>query len=97
MAKVKIQEKSVVFYCQGCSRWHYVPFNLVKEQDNPIEWYFNGNLYKPTITPSIKNTWHGGTGENKVCHVNITDGQIYFHGDCTHRLAGRTLEVQEIE
>jgi len=28
-----------------------------------------------------------------VCHLNLTAGQIIFHADCTHELAGRTVPM----
>jgi hypothetical protein len=32
-----------------------------------------------------------------VCHSFIRDGKIQFLGDCTHALAGQTVELPEIE
>jgi hypothetical protein len=29
-----------------------------------------------------------------VCHSHVTDGQIQFLGDCTHKFAGQTVELQ---
>ena len=31
------------------------------------------------------------------CHSFITDGRIQFLGDCTHALAGQTVDLPEIE
>lgn len=31
-----------------------------------------------------------------VCHSFITDGKIQFLGDCTHSLAGQTVELPEL-
>jgi len=28
-----------------------------------------------------------------ICHSFVTDGQIQFLGDCTHKLAGRTVPL----
>ena len=28
-----------------------------------------------------------------VCHSFVTDGKIQFLGDCTHELAGQTVEL----
>jgi hypothetical protein len=30
------------------------------------------------------------------CHSFVTDGKIQFLGDCTHRLAGRTVDLPDI-
>lgn len=32
-----------------------------------------------------------------VCHSFVTDGKIRFLGDCTHSLAGQTVELPECE
>lgn len=32
-----------------------------------------------------------------VCHSFVTDGKIQFLGDCTHNLAGQTVELPEWE
>ena len=32
-----------------------------------------------------------------VCHSFITDGRIQFLSDCTHALAGQTVDLPEVE
>lgn len=32
-----------------------------------------------------------------VCHSFVTDGMIEFLGDCTHELAGKTVELEDIK
>ena len=32
-----------------------------------------------------------------ICHSFITDGKIQFLGDCTHHLAGQTVDLPELE
>ncbi len=32
-----------------------------------------------------------------VCHTWITNGQVIFLGDCSHDLAGQTLDLLDIE
>jgi len=56
-------------------------------------WSWNGDIEKPTIKPSILNDFrpHGSL----VNHVWITDGMVQFLGDCTHELAGQTLDLLE--
>lgn len=34
---------------------------------------------------------------NTVCHTFVTDGRIQFLGDCTHELAGQTVDLPDIE
>jgi len=32
-----------------------------------------------------------------ICHSFVTDGRIQFLGDCTHELAGQTVDLPDIE
>lgn len=32
-----------------------------------------------------------------VCHSFVTDGRIQFLGDCTHKLAGQTVDLPDID
>jgi len=74
-------------------------------------WGFNGDVDKPTFTPSLlvqgtvpltdeeaERIMRGEKLEPKplVCHSFIRDGQIQFLGDCTHALAGKTVDLPEI-
>ena len=81
----------VMFWCTPCDTHHQVPVS------GPKAWGFNGNLEKPTITPSIKvMTEYRKTKPTKICHSNVTDGQIKYHEDCTHALAGKTVPLDEM-
>lgn len=75
-------------------------------------WQFNGNLEKPTVSPSIlvsgvewltdeehARVMAGEKIEPKptICHSFITDGKIQFLSDSTHSLAGQTVELPPIE
>ena len=78
----------------------------------PVAWHWNGDLDRPTLAPSISvrsghhaSHWQPGGGcwcgkdygfACYVCHSNVTDGQIVFHADCTHALAGRTVDLPDI-
>jgi hypothetical protein len=57
-------------------------------------WGWNRDTEKPTITPSILTD--GGDGRPR-CHSYVTNGKIQFLHDCTHELAGRTLDLLDIE
>jgi len=34
-------------------------------------------------------------GADVVCHSFVTDGRIQFLGDCTHTLAGQTVDLPD--
>lgn len=66
------------FWCPGCEHMHLVNSG----------WTFNGNYDKPTFSPSVLVT--GG----HRCHSFVQGGHIQFLSDCTHALAGQTVELQ---
>jgi hypothetical protein len=77
---------SWLFWCPGCSAIHQVDNRWTLE---------NGDRVRPTI--------RGGSGSILVhgepsigrptCHSHVTDGQIQYHGDSTHALAGQTVAL----
>lgn len=94
------------FYCLGCDCYHGV-WTTSKNISDAI-WLFNNNLEKPTLSPSLLNRFVTykqdqekniipTTIKNVVCHVFITDGIIQYLPDCTHHLAGQTIELPNIE
>jgi hypothetical protein len=80
-------------------------------------WGFNGDLERPTFTPSIlmrrghfadqtppADCWickraasMGTTSICCICHSFVADGRIRFLDDCTHALAGQTVDLPEID
>jgi hypothetical protein len=91
----------VSFWCPGCDCAHAVG---VGEGDG-ARWGYNGNPDAPTFTPSVLVTYNGsdagqdrGDGKSApsaVCHSFVTDGRIQFLGDCTHALAGQTVDLPD--
>lgn len=82
-------------------------------------WDFNGDLQRPTFTPSmLVQSGHyvngfipgdacwcsyyaerpGETAEFKCvrCHSFVRDGKIEFLADCSHEMAGQTVELPDI-
>lgn len=53
---------------------------------------FNFDLERPTFSPSILFKTTG-----LVCHSYVQDGRIQFLGDCTHPLAGQTIELPDLD
>jgi hypothetical protein len=75
------------FHCPACDKKHAV-------STGPGRWGWNGDAEKPTLTPSVKVT--GGGDPNYCCHSFVADGRIQFLGDCSHALAGQTVDLPEI-
>ena len=86
-----------MFDCPGCGSYHGVW--TTEKNDRSAVWSFNGNMEKPTFSPSILVRWTRTCPEIKdmVCHSFVTDGMIQYLSDCTHKLAGQTVELPKIE
>lgn len=80
------------FECPGCDMPHGVRHGA---GDGP-RWGWNQSVDQPTLTPSILVRWDQGK-EKKVCHSFVTNGKIKFLDDCTHPLAGCTVELPDWE
>jgi hypothetical protein len=96
-----IQDGQVAFHCPGCNCAHALNLNPARPG---ACWMFNGSGDKPTFQPSV----HVRTGRAvdpayvpeegdppEVCHSFVTDGRIQFLSDCTHVLAGQTVDVPD--
>ncbi len=95
------------YFCVGCEMRHII---FVKHVDKRHVWGFNGDLNKPTFTPSILTKYthpkghsnanpapvdYDGEYVTEICHSFVTDGVIKFLSDCTHSLAGQTVDMVE--
>jgi hypothetical protein len=95
MAKIKavpgvgdaIGKDQFYFYCPGCKCCHAFGHT----------WNFNGDLERPTFTPSLLVFYtHPETKQRvSICHSFVTDGRIQFLGDCEHTLAGQTVDIPD--
>ena len=103
-ALAKSEEDRLFFECPGCQMVHGISHG---SGPGP-RWGWNGNVDAPTFTPSVLVTWSepsDNPGEfddaskdlKKVCHSFVTDGRIQFLGDCTHALAGQTVDLPDWE
>lgn len=64
----------------------------------PTRWGFNGDPVRPTFTPSLLCRFQFGEERREVvCHSFIRDGRIEYLSDCTHPMAGQTVDLPEIE
>lgn len=81
----------VSFWCPGCEGRETVP--VVADGYEPL-WGYNGDGDAPTITPSILVRW--GRDGARVCHSFVTAGRIQFLDDCTHALAGLTVDLPDL-
>lgn len=84
----------LLFECPGCEE--SLSHGVQVEGPGP-HWDWNGDVDRPTLTPSILVRFdYGEDRAQRVCHSFIRDGQIQFLSDCTHALAGKTVDLPEV-
>lgn len=98
------EDNGLMFWCPGCDR----PHRIQHGEGSGERWGWNGDVDKPTFTPSVLTTYRhpkGYTNKNPapmgwdgefvtdVCHSFVTDGRIQFLSDCTHAFAGQTVDL----
>jgi hypothetical protein len=88
----------VSFKCPGCREDHTLPVT------GPRAWGFNGDLDRPTLTPSILCRYHAFNEKTEkydqlesTCHSFVRNGEIQFLSDCSHALKGQTVSLKDIE
>lgn len=97
----------VGFFCPGCKESHQITVRDDPNRQGPI-WGYNDNPEAPTFTPSILVRWNEPSDKDgefddpvkdrqMVCHSFVTDGRIQFLNDCTHSLAGKTVEIPDFD
>lgn len=96
---------AIYHWCQACDQLHGV---WVNEQPGDTKesprWTFNGNMERPTFTPSVRCfTNHDddgnrlpNNGERTLCHYFVTDGKIAYCGDSPHAYKGQTVPLKDI-
>ena len=90
------------FRCPGCGTDHFVSVGPRSYWPEHIRWRFNGDYNKPTIRPSVLVTLDVPPDvklnpDVRRCHSFITDGRSQFLGDCTHPMAGKTVNLPDFE
>ena len=94
------------FWCPGCDGVHQIRHTSF---EHPV-WTWNYDLDRPTLTPSVLVTGTQpmtGAEHTRImagekitprplrCHSFITNGRIQFLADCTHALAGQTVDLPD--
>jgi len=57
-------------------------------------WEWNGDVDRPTITPSILCVRLGKTPRN---HFFIREGNVQYLTDCEHEYAGKTIPLLDVD
>ena len=72
-------------WCPACEQNHQIP--IEKPNHLGAVWEWNKDVNLPTFKPSVR--------QNDVCHYNIDEGVITFHGDCKHSGAGTKVPLPD--
>lgn len=92
-----IEGGGLIFFCPGCKSGH-----MIRHGEGPgPRWTWNGDADRPTFSPSVLVTYSGSDAGKDgappaVCHTFVTDGRIQFLSDCSHELAGQTVELPDL-
>lgn len=78
------------FWCPGCKEPHFY------QTSGSPAWQFNGDLERPTFTPSLLNTTRRGDVDH-TCHLFLTDGNLQFGADCSHEYRAQTVPLPDWE
>lgn len=98
----------LMFWCPGCDEAHG-PIVERTIAARPL-WTWDGDRERPTLAPSIRVQGRRRLTEDeyqrilsgeqvvipdRLCHTFVRAGRIEFLGDCTHALAGQTVEIPD--
>ena len=88
-------EGGYMHWCPACKGHHMIAVD--EPFPNGARWAFDGNVEKPTFSPSVKVQWtYGEQQEKRCCHYHISAGKIQFCRDCTHEFAGKTVNLPDL-
>jgi hypothetical protein len=82
-----------VFWCPACRHFHWIDGR----------WTITGSEEAPTVRASVLVNLDGAMrpdGSREVirrCHLFVTDGRLEYLGDCTHALAGKTVDMIDLD
>ena len=105
---VVVDGDGLIFWCPGCDGAHRIQHgagprprwswngSLDKPTFSPSV-LVRGYTWTPPVPPENLDEWRRKPWEQHkvetVCHSFVTDGRIQFLGDCTHALAGQTVDL----
>ena len=88
----KAKEGDLFFRCPGCDMVH----GISTGKGPGPRWGYNGNAEAPTFTPSLLvRTTAAPDGRSVMTPED--EAEYEFLGDCTHSLAGQTVDLPDWE
>jgi hypothetical protein len=108
--KIVKRGESLIFFCPGCQEEHGInlSWNFNSNFKNPtiipsilLRTGHYAKNYKPGngcwCTYNAEHSDNPASFKCTICHSYISNGQIQFLPDCTHSLAGQTVELPEVK
>lgn len=101
---------TLMFFCPGCQEHHGVAVKANEHVPKRSLWQWDGEVDKPTLKPSIlvrgvkaitdeqADRIMAGEKVEPVpyqCHSFVEGGRIQFLNDCSHSLAGQTVDLPD--
>lgn len=87
-------------WCPACKELH--EFAVDRAFRNGARWTHTGSFDVPTFAPSMNiriGPWPAESkraGQIDVCHYFVKAGRIEYLSDCTHELAGQTVDLPDL-
>lgn len=88
-------------WCPACNSGHEI--DTEEPNTSGAMWIFDGNRESPSFTPSINlqinppgHQHYQPNVKSTRCHYFIRAGKIIYCGDCTHAMAGQTVDLPDI-
>ncbi|OFX13619.1 MAG: hypothetical protein A2516_01630 [Alphaproteobacteria bacterium RIFOXYD12_FULL_60_8] len=85
-----VRDPEYLFWCPGCGDNHWF-----KTTGKEPRWTFNGDMERPTVHASIL-VKSANRESDRTCHLFIQDGRIQYLNDCSHDLAGQTVNMEDV-
>jgi hypothetical protein len=85
--------RTLYVWCPACDTLTALPLPGVDGSlptNGRDHWQWDGDLLAPTVSPSILQHQ---SEVHPLCHSFLRAGRWEFLGDCTHKLAGQTVDM----
>lgn len=106
--RISLHEEYATFKCPGCNSFHTISIKRWNWNGNASRPTFTPSILEKSghYARQGEDCWctYNADPANEptdfkchICHSFVTDGKIQYLGDCTHEMAGQTVEIPEWE
>lgn len=83
----KFWKNDTLFYCPACQIRHTIDKRFKLSTDDGV----------PTITPECRFKYVNGDGLEVICNVKVEAGKLVYNEDCSHKFAGKTVLMKDVD